>query len=511
MNIPYLTIDLRRCMECSLRAGDRFRATDFLLALAGVILVNSLGCSGNADSGTPSASKAGGASVKPKASVVVSKPVVMPIVEWDEFVGRLAPVDSVQVRSRVSGYLASTNFAEGQLVHRGDVIAVIDQRPFLAEIQRGRANLEESKAKWVQAQSQVALAQAEATRATIVRDLAKKQLDRNDELRKQDATTVQESEIRQAEFAQAEADIIVANSQIASAESAAIAAQASVGIAQANLELAELNLSYTEIRAPIDGRIGQRLVTEGNLVSGGTNDSTLLTTIVSLHPIHCYFDADEQTYLRYSQLSRDGKRPNNRELRNPIFLALSNERDGFPYRGYIDFIDNRMDEKTGTIRGRAILPNEDFELTPGLFARVRVPGSPRYEAILVPDKAIATDQAEKFVLTVDDHDKVERKVVTLGRLSHGLRIIRTGLVGNERIVLSGQQKARPGTQVTVTSTAIVAEKDQLPDEYEPVSSDQLFTKSPMPAGNVSPPKIESSTPESDQSDVQTQRTARALP
>ncbi len=394
------------------------------------------------------------APAKPKPAVVVATPVVMPIVEWDEFVGRLEPIETVQVRSRVSGYLASTSFEEGQLVRKGDVLAIIDQRPFQSEVDRNRANLAEAQSQLVQAQASVAQAEAEAKRSSIHRDLAKKQLDRNEILRKQNATALQDLEIAEAEFAQSEADVVVAAARIESAKSTVAAAEASVNIAKANLQLAELNLQYTEIRAPIDGRISSRYVTDGNFISGGTNDSTLLTTIVSLNPIHCYFDADEQTYLKYVQLVREGKRPNSREVYNPVYLALANERDTYPHQGYIDFLDNRLEQRTGTIRCRAILPNDNLDLTPGLFARLRLPGSPRYDAILVPDKAVATDQSEKFVLTIDNANKVVRKVVTLGPISHGLRIIRAGLTAEDRVVLSGHQRARPNMEVTVSTETL---------------------------------------------------------
>jgi membrane fusion protein, multidrug efflux system len=463
-----------------LRKPSNLKCITATLALALIFLVLASGCRpSNSAKSSQSA-----AAPKPKPSVVVAAPVVMPIVEWDDFVGRLEPVESVQVRSRVSGYLASTSFEEGQIVHRGDILAIIDQRPFLAEVSRSRANLAEAEAQLVQAKSLVAQAVADAKRAAIHRDLTKKQLDRNNQLVKQNATALQDLEISQAEYSQAEADVVVANSRIESAHSAVVAAEATIHISQANLQLAELNLTYTEIIAPIDGRISRRYVTEGNLISGGTNDATLLTTIVSLNPIHCYFDADEQTFLKYTQLSRNGKRPNDREVRNPIFLALSNEHNGFPHQGYVDFIDNRMDDMTATIRGRAILANDDYQLTPGLFARVRLPGSPRYEAILIPDKAIGTDQAEKFVLTVDPSDKVVRKVVTLGPMSHGLRIIRTGLGDDERVVLSGHQRARPGMQVTLTTETITPGKALLPDDYEPVSPDKLLSTKRKTAGNV---------------------------
>ena len=448
---------------------------------------------------------------KPKPAVVVGKPVVIPIVEWDEFVGRLEPVETVHVRSRVSGFLASTHFEEGQMVERGAVIAIIDQRPFLAEVSRSRANLSESEAKLEQAKALVAQAEADSKRAAIQLDLTRKQLDRNRQLYKREASALQDFEISEAEYAKAEAEVIAAKSRIDSALSAVVAAKASINVERANLEIAELNLAYTEIRAPINGRISQRYVTEGNLVSGGSNDSTLLTTIVSLNPIHCYFDADEQTFLKYSQLSLAGKRPNNREVRNPVYLALSNQRDGFPHLGYVDFIDNRMDENTGTIRGRAIFPNDDLSLTPGLFARMRLPGSERHEAILIPDKAIGTDQAEKFVLTLNDQQQVVRKGVTLGPMSHGLRIIRSGVSGSDRVILSGLQRARPGMEVIATTEIITVEQESLPDEIQPVTEEQLLLSKRETAGNVQIPKDDQVVPNPDQPTEVPARTARTIP
>jgi len=427
---------------------------------------------------------------KPLMPVMVGTPVVMQIVEWDEFVGRFAPIESVQVRARVSGYLATTDFIEGQFVKAGDIIAVIDQRPFLSEVAKSNADLTSAEAQLSQARASVDQTEAESQRAVVQQNLAKKQLDRNILLVKENATSQQDFEIVEAQFEQSEAEIIVATSRVDSAKATVKAAEAAVKIAQASLDLAKLNLQYTEVRAPINGRISSRLVTEGNLVSGGTNDATLLTTIISMDPIHCYFDADEQTYLKYLQMSREGKRKSSREVRNPVYLALANEHDGFPHEGQMDFVETRLDDETGTIRGRAILSNADLEFTPGLFARVRLPGGPPHEAILVPDKAIGTDQAEKFVLTVDNEDKIVRKLVTLGPISHGLRIVRSGLTGTERVVLAGQQRARPGNQVAVTVEEVKPSKEALPDDYEPVPPEKWLTPKRLPASNVKiePPK-----------------------
>lgn len=424
---------------------------------------------------------------RPPASVVVSLPVVLPLVEWDEYVGRLAAVESVQVRAKVSGFLKSTVFAEGQLVQAGQLLAIVDQRPFQAEVNRSAAVLQAAEAQLGQAESSLKQAQAEADRSTVHRNLARKELDRQTELLKQNATSQQDFDVSKAELSQSEADVQVSNSKIESAQAAIEAANAAVEVARSNLELAKLNMQYTEIRSPIEGRISSRYVTEGNYISGGTSDGTLITNIVSLNPIHCYFDADEQTYLKYLRLAREGKRQTSREVSNPVFLALADERGTYPHRGHMDFVDNQLNEQTSTIRGRAILPNPDYQLTPGMFARVRLPGSARYEAVLIPDKAIGTDQAEKFVLVLDKDDKVSRVGVKLGPISHGLRIIRSGLTGNERVIVGGLQRARPGATVKPIEEKAVIGEEALPDDYQPVAESEWLQPARRPAGNVEIP------------------------
>ncbi len=322
--------------------------------------------------------------------------------------------------------------------------------------------------------------------------------------------TIEEYEIREAEFAEAESEVVVATANIESAMSTVGAAEAAVEVANAGLELAKLNLQYTEVRAPITGRISRRYVTEGNLISGGVSDSTLLTTIVSVDPIHCYFDADEQNFLKYMQLAHEGKRPSIRDVRNPVYLALANDRDGFPHWGHMDFVENRLDDETGTIRGRAILSNKQLDLTPGLFTRIRIPGSPRYEALMLPDRAIGTDQSDKFVYVVDAENKIRRQVVTLGPISHGLRVIRTGLTGEEQVVLSGHQRVRPGVEVSPTRESIEIGKETLPNDYEPVPEDQWLTPKKNVVNNIflpeaapaSPQTVDSTAPPSQGESVQ---------
>jgi RND family efflux transporter MFP subunit len=351
----------------------------------------------------------------PPPKLTVSQPVVREVVEWDEYTGRLEAVESVDVRARVSGYLQSIHFTDGAIVKKGTLLFVIDPRPYQAELNRTKATLEQSIARYERTQKDYARAQ---------------------QLVKSRAISEEEVDTRAADQREA---------------------QAAVQAARAAVDEARLNVEFTEVKAPISGRIGRHLVTEGNLINGGTSDSTLLTTIVSLDPIYCYFEADERSYLKYVRLSRTGERPSSRQVRNPAQLALANET-GYPHQGYIDFVDNRLDPNTGTMTGRAIIPNPDLMLTPGLFARVRIPGSGRYTALLLPDEAIGTDQTQRFVFVVDDQDTVEYHKVELGPLIDGLRVIRTGLTPEDWVIVNGVQRARPGAKVDPVRQPLPAEQ-----------------------------------------------------
>lgn len=420
----------------------------------------------------------------PPTPVTVAKPVVMPIVEWDEYTGRLDAIDSVEVRARVSGYLASTHFDEGQMVRKGDLLAIIDARPFQAELNGAKARLEEANARLAEAQSLRKQAQAEKADSDAQLTLANSRLDRARRLAQNNAISVEEVDVRNSEQLQAAAAIEAANAKVESANAGIATATAAIETAKAIVEAASLNLQYTQVRAPVSGRISRRYVTEGNLISGGSNQSTLLTTIVSASPIHCYFDANEQDFLKYMRLSREGKRESSRDVKNPVFVALVDEQ-GYPHTGHMDFVDNRIDPNTGTMRGRAILANDDGLLTPGLFVKVRLPGSGRYDAVLIADSAIGSDQSEKFVYAIAEGGSVQRKNVTLGPLSHGLRVIRSGLDGTELIVTRGLQRIRPGVTVEPTEETIeaVADKD-LPDEYKPVPKEDWLSRTPaeIPVG-----------------------------
>jgi multidrug efflux system membrane fusion protein len=232
--------------------------------------------------------------------------------------------------------------------------------------------------------------------------------------------------------------------------------EANVAASKAALDNASLNLSWTKVRAPVDGRTSRAEVTRGNLITGGNNGGTLLTTVVSVDPIYVYFEGDENAYLRYNQLAREGSRPSSRDFKNPVRVGLANEQ-GFPHEGFMDFVDNQLDIHTGTIRGRAVLANKDGQFTPGMFARIQLLGSGEYDAIVIEDRAIGTDQSQSFVLVLGADNKLEYRPIEAGRiLDGGMRIVRKGLKPDEVIVVSGLQRVHPGTQVKPTMVAMGA-------------------------------------------------------
>jgi RND family efflux transporter MFP subunit len=337
----------------------------------------------------------------PPPKVTVARPVERTLTDWDEYTARLEAVDSVEVRARVSGYLESVHFREGSLVQKGDLLFQIDPRPYEAQLRRAQGDLE-------LAQSRV--------------NLAKKNLARADYLVRSQAMSREEAETRAALVRQTEA---------------------SVAAAQAAVDAARLDVEFTRITAPVSGRVSRKLVTEGNLINGGVGtQGTLLTTIVSLDPLHAYFEANERDYLKYVRLAKAGARPSSRDFKNPVFVGTADEH-GFPHQGYMDFVDNQIDPGTGTIQGRAIVPNPDGLLAPGLFVRLRLIGSGSYQALLVPDDAVLSDQAQKFVWVVDDQHRVHYRQVEIGTLHEGLRVVSAGLTPADRVIVRGVQRARP--------------------------------------------------------------------
>jgi RND family efflux transporter MFP subunit len=347
----------------------------------------------------------------PPPKVTVSQPVVREVVEWDEYTGRLEAVESVDVRARVSGYLQSIHFTDGEVVKKGALLFVIDPRPYQAELNRAKAALEQAIARYGRTQKDFARAQ---------------------ELIKSRAMSQEDVDTRAADQREA---------------------QEAVQAARAAVEAAQLNVEFTQVRAPISGRISREFVTVGNLINGGTADSTLLTRIVSLDPIYGYFDVDERAYLKYSRLWRNGQRPGSREVKMPVYLGLADET-GFPHQGQLDFIDNRLDPNTGTMTGRAVFPNSDLTLTPGLFARIRLPGSNQYEALLLPDGAIGSDQTQRFAFVVNDQHTVEYRRVELGPIINGLRVILDGLKPEDWVIVNGVQRVRTGAKVDPQPQAI---------------------------------------------------------
>jgi RND family efflux transporter MFP subunit len=372
----------------------------------------------------------------PVGKIAVSPPLQREVVDWDEYTGRMAAVQSVEIRARVSGYLESLHFTDGQVVGAGDLLFVIDPRPY-------RATLEGAKADLAQQESRLELARNEAERARRL---------------------VARNAISQEEFESRTS--VLHNSE------------AAVQAARAAVESARLNVEFTEIRSPLRGRIGHHLVDVGNLVNGGTTQSTLLTTVVSLDPIHCYFEADERSYLKYTDLAKSGVRPSSRDVPNPVVLELADEK-GFPHRGHMDFVDNQLDPTTGTIRGRAIFPNPDLKLTPGLFARVRLLGRGRYQALLLPDGAIGTDQSERFVLVLSPQNVVERHPVKVGRLVEGFRVIESGVSASDSVIVSGLQGVRVGQTFEADAQPI-----QAPERF--ASLDLLEPEAPAAVGAGEP-------------------------
>jgi multidrug efflux system membrane fusion protein len=340
----------------------------------------------------------------PPPQVTVAAVLEREINEWDEFTGRMQAVETVEIRPRVSGQVQRVAFEEGKEVKKGDVLFVIDPRPYRAELARAAAELERTR-----------------TRAA----LATRDLERARFLIEKQAISQEEFDLRTSALEENQAAIRAAEAQVADAG---------------------LDVEWATVRSPIDGRVSRAEVTEGNLVESGPGEATLLTTVVSLDPMYVYFEGDEQTYLKYGQLARSGSRASSRDVENPIFLGLANE-EGFPHEGYVDFVDNQLDPSTGTIRARAVFSNADRLFTPGLFARLKLVGSGRYTARLVRDSAIGTDQDKKFVLVLQPDSTVEYRRIEPGRVVEGLRIVTSGLEGGEKIVVNGLQRVRSGMKV----------------------------------------------------------------
>ena len=375
------------------------------LALAGVSILAAAvltACSG---------SHAEEAGMPPPPSVSAAPVLVKQVSQWDDFSGRVEAVESVELRPRVSGYIDKVNYVEGQEVKKGDVLFTIDARSYRAELDRATAELN-------RARTQAQVSRSEADRARRLSD--------------QQAISTETWEQRRAVSEQA---------------------LAQVQAAQAAVDAARLNMEFTQVRAPINGRAGRAMVTAGNLVTAG-DSASVLTTLVSLDKVHVYFDADEGTFLRYAQMARKGERPSERDSELPVKVGLSGET-GYPHEGKVDFLDNQVTRSTGTIRVRALLDNADRAFTPGLFARVQLLGSGQFQAMLIDDKAVLTDQDRKFVYVVDKDNKAQRRDIELGRTADGLRIVEQGLKAGDRVIIDGVQKVfMPGMPVQARAVAM---------------------------------------------------------
>ncbi len=341
----------------------------------------------------------------PPPQVTVAKPLLMELTDWDEFTGRLHAVESVEIRPRVSGYLQTVNFTEGSIVNKGDLLYVIDPRPYQAVLDQARADV---------------------VRARAALDLAENDLARAERLYKSRAISEEELDSRSNQKREALASLEAAKAAVTSAE---------------------LNVEFTHIKSPITGRIGRTRITAGNLVTGGDFDSTMLTTIVSLDPVYVYFTADEQAVLHYTRMDMAGIRKSSRTTHNPVYLRLADEED-YTHEGYMDFVDNQIDLATGTLRVRAVIDNPDYLLVPGMFADVKLQGENQYEAILVPDAAISVDQTIRFVYVLGENNTVERRQIKPGRLEGSLRVIREGIEPDDQVIINGIQRVRAGVQVT---------------------------------------------------------------
>jgi RND family efflux transporter MFP subunit len=374
--------------------------------------------------------------------VTVSTPLNREVTDWDEYTGHLSSPETANIAARISGIIEAAPFKEGALVKKGDVLFVIDDRPFKADLENKQANLAKDRA-------QVALTQA--------------QLSRSDDLLKKKAISQQDFDTSKAGFDQA---------------------RAQMAADQAGVDTAQLNLDWTRVTAPIAGRVSRMSVTVGNLVNGGAGQATLLTTIVSVDPMYCYVSVPERSFLKYQAYAERSKGESVREARIPCFVQLENEKN-FPHEGAIDFIDNNVDPNTGTIQLRGVIPNPTGALTPGLFAQMRVTGSGPYKTLLIPDVAVGAEQNERFLMVVEKDDTVAVRKVQLGELFGSLLSVTAGLKPDDRVIVNGLQLVRPGGKATPKDAPIPAESIAALDASSSglASSQPAATPAPTPAKN----------------------------
>lgn len=385
--------------------------------------------------------------LQPPPAVTIAPVAEQEIVEWAEFTGRVEPVESVEVRPRVSGYIQEVKFQSGQLVQKGDVLFVIDPRWHRATFEQREAESEQAKAH---------------------SENARREADRTAQLLKNNAISVEDSDARASRHQEAKAALLAA---------------------QAALDSARLDLEYTQVRAPISGRVSRALLTEGNYVSGIAGAASLLTTIVTVDPVYVYADIDENSLLKFNALAQAKKVQTNGDGRIPVELQLADEK-GFDHQGSIESFDNRLNAETGSILLRSVFSNTDGRIVAGLFARIRVPLSERHPALLVEERAIGTDQAQKFVLALTPTNTVAYRSVQLGPVLEGRRIIRSGVEAGEKIVVNGLARVRPGMAVTPQEAVAQAPK---PNVQAPNSETGTSTMQKGETAEVVQPQITQST------------------
>ena len=371
-------------------------------AVGALVLSLLAGCGAKKDSGPP-----------PAPTVSVSPPLQRQIVDWDEFVGRFEAIQTVEVRPRISGYVQKVAFQDGEIVKQGQLLFLIDPQPYQAALAQARADQ--------------ASAEAQAANTKVELERSKVLLDKG--------------------FASKSAY----DAKLAQARSA----EAAVAAARAQVQARALDVGYTRITSPISGRVSDHKVDVGNLVSVNAAPPTLLTTVVSLDPIHFAFTGSESVYLKYQRANREGTRQSSRYASNPVDIQLQDET-GYNWHGRMDFVDNAMDVGSGTIRGRAIVANPGNFLTPGMYGRMRLLGSGAYPALLVPDLAVSADQSDKVVMVAAADGTVQPHKVTLGPIVDGLRVVRSGLTATDRVIVEGQQRVRPGMKVSTRPGKIVS-------------------------------------------------------
>jgi len=382
---------------------DTIYGAHFAVVVVLLLFVGAAGCNRGPAAAAP-----------PPPTVTVNRPLQREVLEWDEYTGHLEAPESVEVRARVSGQIVDAPFKEGSVVQVGKTLFVLDKRPFKADFESKQADVMKTQAQL---------------------DLANIQLQRTKEQLKSNA-------VSQSDYDNAAATVQQA--------------QAALDGAKAALESSRLNLEWCDVVAPITGRVSKKIVTPGNLISGGSGQTTLLTTIESIDPMYCYVDVDERSILKYVKLDREKKRISARNQPIPTYLELANETT-FSHRGLVDFVDNKVDPSTGTLEARGVFPNPGGYLTPGFFARIRVAGSGRYLALLIPDYAVGTDQNIKFVLIAGPNDIVERRTITLGALFGELRAVADGITADDRVIVDGLVTTVPGSAVNAVEKPVPAE------------------------------------------------------